>query len=63
MLNKCKIIGLTITNKVGHFCKTTEVLPDFHMFVTNLQPNHTVQKERKSIKATSSNIVTSSSSF
>ena len=58
MLNKCKTDSLAVKNQVDHFCKTTAVfgqVPDFHL------SNHTYTwKERK---LTSSNIVTSSSSF
>ena len=43
MLNKCKINSLTVTNQVGHFCKTTVVfgqVSDFHLLARKLESNH-----------------------
>ena len=52
--------SLAVTNQVGHFCKTTVVFGqvlNFHLLATKLKPNHTVEKERKLIRATFTNIV------
>ena len=67
MLNKWRIKCLAKTNQVCHFCKTTVIFGQVPVLLTVshkiITKPYSTERKKTNKKATSSNIVTSLSSF